>query len=85
MKQWPYLVMDLLLIPIKMVKTFQSSVSSVSSVLLHCNVVHNDHLQNSKLLYSFVRNNSFGKSRSVQSQELIRTKTTDSVFDYIEI
>ena len=32
----------------------------VSSVLLHCNVVHNDHLRNSKLLYSFVRNNSFG-------------------------
>ena len=26
----------------------------VSSVLLHCNVVHNDHLQNSKLLYSFI-------------------------------
>ena len=56
----------------------------VSSVLLHCNVVHNDHLRNSKLLYSFVRNNSFGNLLNVQPQELIRAKTTDSIFDYIE-
>ena len=57
----------------------------VSSVLLHCNVVHNRHLQNSKLLFSFVPHDSFGNLLSVQPQELIRTRTADSIFDYIEI
>ena len=38
----------------------------VTSVLLHCNFLHNVHLQNSKLLYSFVPNNSFGKLLSIQ-------------------
>ena len=56
-----------------------------SFVLLHCNVVHNDHLQNSKLLHSFVPNNTFGRLLFVQSPELIRTRATDSVFDYAEI
>ena len=54
-------------------------------VLLHFNVVHNDHLQNSKLLHSFVPNNTFGRLLFVQSPELIRARTTDYVFDYTEI
>ena len=37
----------------------------VTSVLLHSNVVHNDHLQNSEFLYSFVSNNSFGRLLSI--------------------
>ena len=53
--------------------------------LLHYNIAHNDHLQNSKLLYSFVRNNTFGKLLSIEPKELIRTKTTNFIFDYIEI
>ena len=57
----------------------------VSSVLLHCNVVYKDHLQNSKLLYSFVPNNYFGKLLYVQQHELIRTKPSNYIFDYIEI
>ena len=48
-------------------------------------IVHNSNLQNSKLLYSFVPHKSFGKLLSVQPQELIRTRTTDSIFVYIEI
>ena len=32
----------------------------VHSVLIHCNVVHNDYLQNSKLLYTSVPEKSFG-------------------------
>ena len=57
----------------------------VYSVLLHCNVVYNDHLQNTKLLYSFVPHKSLGKLLSDQLQELRRTKTAGSAFDYIEI
>ena len=57
----------------------------VHSVLIHCNVVHNDYLQNSKLLYTFVRNKSFGQLLVIEPKALIQSKTTDSVFDHIEI
>ena len=57
----------------------------VHSVLLHCNVVHNDYLQNSKLLYTFVPDNAFGQLLSIQPKALIQSKTTDSIFDHIEI
>ena len=57
----------------------------VHSVLLHCNVCHNDYLQNSKLLYTFVPNNAFGQLLSIQPKALIQSKTTESIFDYIEI
>ena len=57
----------------------------VHSVLLHYNVVHNDYLQNSNLLYTFVPNNGFGQLISIQLKALIQSKTTDSIFDHIEI
>ena len=43
----------------------------VHSVLLHC-----CYLQNSKLLYTFVRNNAFGQLLSIQSEALTQSKTT---------
>ena len=52
----------------------------VHSVLIHCNVVHNDYLQSSKLLYTFVRNKSFGQLLVIEPKALIQSKTTDSVF-----
>ena len=55
------------------------------SVLLHCNFVHNGYLQNSKLLYTFFSNNAFCRLLPIQPQESIRSITTDSIFDYIEI
>ena len=57
----------------------------VHSVLLHCNVVHNDYLQNSRLLYTFVPDNTFGQLLSVEPKALIQSKTTDSIFNHIEI
>ena len=57
----------------------------VLSVLLHCNVVHNDYLQNSKSLYTFVPSNAFGQLLSIQPKTLIQLKTTDSIFDRIKI
>ena len=54
-------------------------------VLLHCNVVRNDHLQNSKLLYTFVPSNAFGQLLFVEPKILKQSKTADSVFDYIEV
>ena len=52
----------------------------VHSVLVHCNVV-----QNSKLLYTFAPDKSFGQLLVLEPKALIQSKTTDSVFDYIEI
>ena len=57
----------------------------VHSVLLHCNVVQNDYLQNSKLLYSFVPGNAFEQLLSIQPKALIQSKTIDSIFDQIAV
>ena len=57
----------------------------VEYVLLHCNIVQNYYLQNSKLLYEFVPDQSFGKLISVKPPVFIQCKTTDSIFDHIEI
>ena len=58
---------------------------NVHSVLLHCNVVHNDYLQNSKLLYCFVPDKGFGQLLSIQAKALIQSRTTNSIFDHIKI
>ena len=57
----------------------------VRFVLLHFNVVRNDHLQNSKLLYTFVPSNAFGQLLFVEPKTMKQSKTTDSVFDYIDV
>ena len=44
----------------------------VESVLVHCNVVQNDYLQNSKLLYTFAPGNAFGQLLSIQPKALIQ-------------
>ena len=43
----------------------------VEYVLLHCNLVENDYLQNSKLLYEFVPDKKFGQLISVVSPVFI--------------
>ena len=62
-----------------------SKLDQVDYVLLHCDIVQNDYLQKSKLLYEFVPDKTFGKLISVQPTVLIQCKTRDSIFDYIEI
>ena len=57
----------------------------VESVLLHCNIVQNDYLQNSKLLHELVPDKIFGQLISVKPPVFTQCKTTDSIFDYIEI
>ena len=57
----------------------------VEYVLLHYNIVQDDYLQNSKLLYEFVPNKTFGQLISVKSPVFIQCKTSDSISDYIEI
>ena len=52
---------------------------------MHCNLVENDYLQNSKLLYEFVPDKKFGKLISVVPPVFIQYKTSEALFDYIEI
>ena len=47
--------------------------------------VQNDYLQNSKLLYEFVPDKTFGQLISVKPIVFIQCKTSASIFDYIEI
>ena len=57
----------------------------VESILLHCNLVRSQYLQNSKLLYEFVPDKKFGQLISVKPRVFIQCKTSDTLFDYIEI
>ena len=68
----------------KNIKNFPQ-LDQVEYVLLHCNLVQNDYLQNSKLLYEFVSDKLFGKLISVKPPAFIKCKTSDSNFGYIEI
>ena len=62
-----------------------SQLHQVEYVLLHCNIASNDYLQTSKLLFEFVPDKSFGQLISVKPPVFIQCKTSDSIFDYIEI
>ena len=52
---------------------------------MHCNIVQNDYLQNSKLLYELAPDKTFGQLISVKPPVFIQCKPSDSIFDYIEI
>ena len=54
-------------------------------VLIHCNVVNNSYLQNSRVLYTFVPNKSFGQLLDISLKNFILLKTFDKEFSYIEV
>ena len=54
-------------------------------VLIHCNVVNNSYQQNSRVLYTFVPNKSFGQLLDISPENFIFLKTFDSEFSYIEV
>ena len=54
-------------------------------VLIHCNIVNNSYQQNSRVLYTFVLNKSFGQLLDFSPENLIFLKTFDSEFSYIEV
>ena len=53
-------------------------------ILIHCNVVNNSYQQNSRVLYTFVPNKSFGKLLDISCENFIFLKTFGSEFSYIE-
>ena len=52
-------------------------------VIIYCNIVHNQ--QNSKAMYTFVPNKSFGQLLNISPENFIILKTFDSEFSYIEV
>ena len=53
--------------------------------LIHSNVVNNSYQQNSRVLYTFVPNKSFGQLLDISHKNFIFLKTFDSEFSYIEV
>ena len=54
-------------------------------VLIHCNIVNNDYQQDSRVLYTFVPNKSFGQLIDISPKNFIFLKTFNSEFSYIEL
>ena len=54
-------------------------------VLIHCILVNNSYLQNSRVLYTFVPNKSFGQLLDISPENFIFLKTFDLEFSYIEV
>ena len=54
-------------------------------VLIHCNIVDSDYQEDSRVLYTFVPNKSFGQLLDISSKNFIPLKTFNSKFSYIEV
>ena len=53
-------------------------------ILIHCNVVNNSYQQNSRVLYTFVSNKSFGQLLDISPENFIFLKTFDSEFHILK-
>ena len=54
-------------------------------VLVHCNFINNDYQKNSRVLYTFVPNKSFGQLLDISPKNFIFLKSFNSEFLYNEI
>ena len=54
-------------------------------VLIHCNIVNNNHQQDSRVLYTFFPNKSFGSLIEISPKNHIFLKTFNSEFEAIEV
>ena len=54
-------------------------------VLVHCNMVNNDYQQDSRVLYTFVPNKSFGSLLDISPSNHIFLKTLNSEYDEIVV
>ena len=54
-------------------------------VLIHCNIANNSYQQNSRVLYIFVPNKSFGQLLDISPENFIYLKTFESECFYIEV
>ena len=54
-------------------------------VLIHFNFVNNSYQQKSRILYTFIPNESFGQLLDISPEKFLFLKTFDSGFLYIEV
>ena len=54
-------------------------------VLVHCNLVNNDYQQDSRILFTFVPNKSFGSLLEISPTNSVFLKTFNSEFQEIKI
>ena len=57
----------------------------VELVLVHCNLVNNDYQQDSRILYTFAPNKTFGRLPKISPTNHIFLKTFHSKFQEIKI
>ena len=57
----------------------------VEVVLVHCNLVNNDYQQESRILYTFVPNKTFGSLLEISPRNRIFLKTFNSEFREIKV
>ena len=56
----------------------------VELVLVHCNLVNSDYQQDSRILYAFVPNKTFGSSLEISPTNHVLLKTFNSQFQEIK-
>ena len=54
-------------------------------VLVRCNIVNNNYLENWRALYTFVSNESFGQLLNISPKKFTSLTTFDSEFSYIGV
>ena len=54
-------------------------------VLVHCNIINNDYQQDSRVLYTFLPNISFGQLLDIYPKNFMFLNTSNSEFSYIEV
>ena len=54
-------------------------------ILVYFNIVNNDYQQDSRVLYTFVPNKSFGQLLDISPKNFLFLKTFNSEFSYIEV
>ena len=54
-------------------------------VLVHCNIVNNNHQQDSRVLHTCAPNKSFGQLSDISPKNVIFLKPFESEFSYIEV
>ena len=57
----------------------------VEVVLVHCNLVKNDYQHTSKVLFTFVSNEKFGKLINISPHVFTIMNTVNNEFTYIEV
>ena len=56
----------------------------IEIILVHCNIVNKDYQQDSRVLYTFVPNKSFGQLLGISSENFTFLKTFNSEFHILK-